>query len=73
MLFLGLSFTLNSLHTHGADTCATPIFGCLVVNGYGCTSAYNNVAALKKVVLPVFVLPTKPILILAIQNTYATI
>jgi hypothetical protein len=38
------------------------MFGFLVVNGYVETSAVRRVAALKNVVLPVFVLPISPIL-----------
>jgi hypothetical protein len=40
-----------------------PMLGCFVVNGYVETSANDIDAALKKVVLPVFVLPIRPIFI----------
>ena len=41
---------------------AVPDTGFFVVNGYDEISAEDNVAALKKVVFPVFVLPINPIL-----------
>ena len=43
--------------------CAVADSGFFVVNGYVEISADDRVAALKKVVLPVFVLPMRPILI----------
>jgi hypothetical protein len=43
--------------------CATPDTGDLVVKGYDEIVSEDNVAELKKVVLPVLVLPIKPSLI----------
>jgi hypothetical protein len=58
--FFGLSFTLNSLHTHFVLTYAIPIFGSIVVNGYGAIFTGTSVAAAKNVDLPVFGFPTIP-------------
>ena len=43
--------------------CAIPETGDFVVNGYDEISSEDKVEELKKVVLPVFVFPIKPILI----------
>ena len=63
MEFFGLHLTLNSWHMPFTFTCAIPLFVSIVVNGKGAIFAGFNVAALKKVVLPVFGLPTSPAII----------
>ena len=58
--FFGLSVTPNSRQTQSVCTCPVAVFGFLVVKGYVDTSPVPDVAALKKVVFPVFVFPTIP-------------
>jgi hypothetical protein len=58
--FNGLSFTSSSLQTQMSQTYAVPMFGSFVVNGKLDIFAFRRVAALNKVVLPVFVFPTIP-------------
>ena len=55
--FNGLSFNPNSLQTHMSQTYAVPMLGFFVVNGKLEIFAFRRVAALNKVVFPVFVLP----------------
>ena len=55
--FNGLSFTPNSLHTQISQTYAVPMLGFFVVKGKLDIFAFRRVAALNKVVFPVFVLP----------------
>src|SRR5205809_3001359 len=62
--FRGLSLTSNSRQTQRVCTWPVPTLGFFVVKGYVDTSAVLEVAALKNVVLPVFVLPTMPMRIM---------
>jgi hypothetical protein len=59
--FCGSSFTPYSLHTQMSQTYAVPMFGFFVVKGKLEILAFRRVAALNKVVLPVFVFPIIPI------------
>jgi|OM-RGC.v1.032957805 hypothetical protein len=61
--FFGLSTTLNSGWTHSVIALAVADSGFFVVKGYVEISADDKVAELKKVVLPVLVLPIIPIFI----------
>jgi hypothetical protein len=58
--FNGLSFTPSSLQTQMSQAYAVPMFGSFVVKGKLDIFAFNSVAALNNVVLPVFVFPTIP-------------
>ena len=66
--FCGLSFKPNSLQTQISETYAIPMFGSFVVKGKLDIFAFRRVAALKRVVLPVFVFP-----IMAIVNKQTTL
>src|SRR6266852_703404 len=57
----GLSLSPSSLQTQSVCTWPVATLGFFVVNGYVETSAVLEVAALKNVVLPVFVFPMMPI------------
>jgi hypothetical protein len=58
--FSGLSFTPSSLQTQASLTYAVPMFGSFVVNEKLDIFALRSVAALNRVVFPVFVFPTMP-------------
>src|SRR3989344_8103197 len=57
---LGLHCTPNSLSTHCTFTNANPLFGSIVVNGYGAIATSAKVSALKNVDFPTDGLPTTP-------------